>query len=266
MASESSLIALTNQLTRRPVVSSLSAALAATVLAWAVRDYRDYIALGPGGVPHNFAGWLMVTLGIRPFALSKSSATWTGDYPEKGYHEDMKALPERKGERAALGGIVPHRQLSQHAPENMREFIQNLFANAATQNPALLETKRSLYERQNPALFVAPGVLSQTVVETARTARGEIAHHHGDLSIHMYLSPADARLAIEKGWAERHRLALPQKSWFANRYHVADSYVMIYGPRDEEEMEIFATILRSGIQFMTGREDVEPIEWKQLIV
>lgn len=119
----------------------------------------------------------------------------------------------------------------------------------------------------NPALFVGPAVLSsESVPEAARTARGEIGHHHGDLSVHLYLSPADAKLAIDKRWAERHRLSLPRTSWFANRYHVADGYVMVYGPRDEEEMEALETILRCAIRFMTGREDVEAIEWRQRIV
>lgn len=134
MTSHNALNALATHLTRRPVVASVSAAVAASVLAWAVQDYRAYIALGPGGVPHNFGGWLVVTLGVRPFALSKRSATWTGDYPDEGYHQDVKRLPERKGERARLGGIVPHRQLSQHAPEHMREV--RLHVDAAQTHPA----------------------------------------------------------------------------------------------------------------------------------
>lgn len=102
--------------------------------------------------------------------------------------------------------------------------------------------------------------------DTARTARGEIGHHHADLSVHLYLSPADARVAIEKGWAERHRLAVPRTSWLAGRYHVGDSYVMVYGPRDEGEMEVLATIVRNAVRFMTGREDVDAIEWRQRLV
>ncbi|KAF6834469.1 hypothetical protein CPLU01_04934 [Colletotrichum plurivorum] len=254
-------------LTTRPTATAVSAAISLGVLTWAITDYRAYIALGPGGVPHNLYGWLLVTLGIRPFALSKKSATWTGDYPSEGAHDDIKALPERKGQRAELGGVVPHRQLSQHAPEHMREFINNLFTNAASQNPSLLERKLSLYERLNPALFVLPSLLSsKRIPETARIARGEIGHHHADLSVHLYLSPADARVAIEKGWAERHRLAVPRSSWLFGRYHVADSYVMVYGPRDEGEMEVLATILKNGVRFMTGREDVEGIEWRQRLV
>ncbi|CCF44268.1 hypothetical protein CH063_13725 [Colletotrichum higginsianum] len=232
MTSPSQTLSLAVQpLLRRPVLTALLTSLSASVFAWAVRDYRAYIALGPGGVPHNFAGWLLVTLAIRPFALSKTAATWTGDFPAEGAHEDVKQVPQRRGDRAELGGIVPHRQLSQHAPVRMREYIQNLFANAVTQNRTLLESKLSLYERNNPALFVSAPVLAS--------------------------SPA--------GWAERHRLALPRGSLLAGRFRVADSYLMIYGPRDEDEMEVLATFLRNGIRYMTGAEDIRPIVWNQLV-
>ncbi|KAK1476949.1 hypothetical protein CTAM01_15300 [Colletotrichum tamarilloi] len=257
---------LLHSLRNRSTLPTLLTTLATPLLLWAAyRDYRAYIALGPGGVPHNALGWLLVTLGLRPFALSKSSATWTGDYPDHGSHAEIRDLPERKGERAELGGIVPHRQLSQHAPEKMRGFIENLFANAVTQNPSLLTTKLSLYERNNPALFLHPQILSSLSSSSSSTpviARGEIAHHHTDLSIHLYLSPADAKLAIQKRWAERHRLSLPKGSFLANRLHLADSYLMVYGPRDEEEMEVLAELLRCGVRFMTGKEDVGVIEWR----
>ncbi|EFQ25170.1 hypothetical protein CGRA01v4_06489 [Colletotrichum graminicola] len=253
-------------LSHRPVLATVLASLSTTVLVWAVRDYRAYIALGPGGVPHNFAGWLAVTLVIRPFALSKAYVTWTGDYPNEGAHDEVESLPSRKGDRAELGGIVPHRQLTQHAPERMREYIDNLFANAVAQNPALVESKTSLYERNNPALFVCPAVLaSPTPPATARTSRGEMGHHHGDLSIHIYLSPADAKHAIAKGWAERHRLARPRGTLFASLYSVADTYLMIYGPRDDDEMNALAVFLKNSIRFMTGREDVEGIEWRHRV-
>ncbi|KAK1992131.1 hypothetical protein LX36DRAFT_51478 [Colletotrichum falcatum] len=254
-------------LSRRPVLAAILTSLSTTALVWAVRDYRAYIALGPGGLPHNLAGWLIVTFVLRPFALSKAHATWTGDYPDKGAHDDVEALPPRKGDRAELGGIVPHRQLSQHAPERMREYIGNLFANAVAQNPALVESKLSLYERNNPgALFVRPAVLaSPAPPATARTARGEIGHNHGDLSVHMYLGPADARRAIEKGWAERHRLARPRGTLFSGRHRVADTYLMIYGPRDDDEMDALAVFLKNAVRFMTGREDVQGIEWRHRV-
>ncbi|KAL1633241.1 hypothetical protein SLS58_011176 [Diplodia intermedia] len=232
-----------------------------TLLVLGIRDYRAFIALGPGGVPHNALGWAAVTLLIRPFALSKAQATATDDYPqgdEEGMtreggkaHADVLALPARRGARA--------------------EFIRNLFANAALQNPHLLETKKSGYERHNAALFVSAKLLEdaearKSLPHAAMASSGEIGHPHPDLSIHLYVSPADARVLIEKGWGERHRMSVPAGSLATKVIpifgRIADTFLMIYGPRDEEEMAVLQTILRNGIRFMTGRDDFEVPEWK----
>lgn len=99
----------------------LSAACTALCLSagWCMWDYQQYLALGPGGPPYNVRGWAWITFGIRPFALSKAGATMVTDYPADGCHEDIQQLPSRSGERARLGGIAPHRQLSQHAPKHL---------------------------------------------------------------------------------------------------------------------------------------------------
>ncbi|KAI6354482.1 hypothetical protein MCOR25_008571 [Pyricularia grisea] len=250
------------------VTGTIGVGLLASLLGWCYQDYQGFIALGPGGLPYNLRGWAIVTLFIRPFAMSKSRVTSVTDYPEHGAPEIVKQLPVRRGERAILRGIAPHRQMSQHAPENMRVYMQNLFNNAVKQHPGLLEMKKSLYERHHDALFVSANLLQShksSIPETARISRGEIGHMHTDLSIHLYLSPADARQIIEKKWGERHRLSVPKTSWFNNKFGVADTYLMIYGPRDEEEMEVLKVILARSISFMTGKEISEDIVWSEAL-
>ncbi|KAJ4256911.1 hypothetical protein NW762_009007 [Fusarium torreyae] len=256
---------------QRPwVVATTSGAAALVVFAaWCVQDYHDYLSLGPGGPPYNVKGWAWITFGIRPFALSRSGTTYVADYPVNGSRQEIENLPRREGERALLGGIAPHRQLSQHAPEKMRIYIENLFKNAARQHPSILETKRSLYERHHDALFVSSKLLNtqaQALPKTAVIARGELGHAHPDLSVHLYLSPADARVVIEKGWAERHRLSVPEDSWVKNKYAIASTYLMIYGPRSEKEMEVLRVILESSIRYMTGSETVDEVEWRKLVI
>jgi hypothetical protein len=87
---------------------------------WCHKDYRAFLALGPGGPPHNFLGWAAVTFTVRPFALSYEQHLKTTDYPSQGASDLTQSLPRRRGPRARTGGIAPHRQLSQHAPESMR--------------------------------------------------------------------------------------------------------------------------------------------------
>ncbi|KAH7063583.1 hypothetical protein B0J12DRAFT_643247 [Macrophomina phaseolina] len=153
----------------------------------------------------------------------------------------------------------------------MRAPVRALFADAAAANAAAVEMRMSLYERHNEALFVREELLSaredggggEKVPRTAVVARGEIGHAHGDLSVHVYVAPADARVLIEKGWAERHRLAVPRGAWWgAERYRVGDTFLIVYGPRDEGELEVLRTILVNAMRFMTGREDVRVPEWR----
>lgn len=148
------------------------------------------------------------------------------------------------------------------------QYIENLFTNAARQHHTILETKKSLYERHHDALFVSRMLLEsqpEYLPNTAIIARGELGHVHPDLSVHLYLSPADARVIIEKGWAERHRLSVPETSWVKNKYAIASTYLMIYGPRDEAEMEVLRVILENSIRFMTGQDEVEKVQWKDIL-
>lgn len=103
------------------VATTTSGAVALAVFtSWCVRDYREYLALGPGGPPYNVGGWAAVTFLGRPFALSRSKVASVADYPTEGSSAEIRNLPRRQGGRALVGGIAPHRQLSQHAPEHMR--------------------------------------------------------------------------------------------------------------------------------------------------
>ncbi|EEY15179.1 conserved hypothetical protein [Verticillium alfalfae VaMs.102] len=234
---------------QRQLIIGGAGAVAALLLSlgttWAVIDYNAYIALGPGGPPNNFFGWVIVNIAVRPFCSSAARAIFTDDYPKNGAHKDIESLPRRRGPRASVAGLVPHRQVTQRAPETMR-------------------TRTSSYERHHDALFVAQNLFKESTMDLPKAAfiaKGELGHHHEDLSMHLYLSPADARQVIEKGWGERHRLSVPTNTWFRHRYGIGDTYLMIYGPRDEEEMEALRIILESSIRFMTGR-DVNVFEWK----
>lgn len=84
----------------------------------------------------------------------------------------------------------------------------------------------------------------------------------------MYVSPADARVLIDKCWAERHRLArkIPFFPGYQRMLHLGSTYLLIYGPRDEAEMEVLAVILQSSIRFMTGVEHIKPIEWRDKLL
>lgn len=111
---------------KSPAIAIPLAGASTAFLIWCIKDYRAFLALGPGGVPYNIFGWAAITILVRPFALSEKNATWTGDYPSEGAHQDILNLPPRKGGRAKLAGIAPHRQMTQKAPESMKAVGQAL--------------------------------------------------------------------------------------------------------------------------------------------
>ncbi len=98
--------------------AAITAVLGTVILC--VRDYQDFLALGPGGAPYNVRGWAWVT-SLRPFALSKRGALQTSSFPVDGAHKEIEALPTRTGVRASVGGIIPHRQLSQHPGDDVKQ-------------------------------------------------------------------------------------------------------------------------------------------------
>jgi Family of unknown function (DUF5519) len=71
----------------------------------------------------------------------------------------------------------------------------------------------------------------------------EFAHIHppSDGSLHMVLPPDVVERVIENGWAERHPLA--------GRYGLPANIVMVYGPRDADEVGTVADLVRASHSF-----------------
>lgn len=89
-------------------------ALTAITLPVAYRDYRKFLSYGPGGVPHNVFGWVVVNL-MRPLTRETLSTTVYEEKMQQGKTESFLAnLPAREGERPEMGShAVPQRQMNQ---------------------------------------------------------------------------------------------------------------------------------------------------------
>jgi luciferase-like monooxygenase len=74
----------------------------------------------------------------------------------------------------------------------------------------------------------------------------EFAHLHppSDGSLHLVLAPDVVDSAIENGWAERHPLA--------GRHGLPANIVMVYGPRDDDELRVVADLVRASHAFAAG--------------
>lgn len=185
-------------------------------------SYKRFMALGKGGVPHNVLGWAIVSLVFAPIAISKDKVTLTDSF--KG--ESTLLLPARNGPRPTTDGIAPHRQMTQTSPEDMMPQLEALIKKAAT-GPKT-EFGVSKIEKSGPAVFVGSK---------------EVAHVHAmDRSLHASLPDADAKEVIEKGWGERHRLA--------GRFGLSTGLVMVYSPRDKEELATVDKIVTKAVESM----------------
>jgi hypothetical protein len=139
----------------------------------------------------------------------------------------------RRGRRPRTTSTNPHTQLDQNAPialqEKVFEIGKSLAGVAAGQS-----------------LVSVPGARAFHLTGCAHSSHGafmlecEFAHLHPphDGSLHMTLPPKIVDTVIANGWAELHPLA--------GRYGLPTNIVMVYGPRDDEELSIVTDLLRAS--------------------
>ena len=203
------------------------------------QDYRAFKALGPGGTPSTVRGFLRVhTLSYfrirNPYNPSSRSLSPTCP---PGY---LTGLSHRGGPRPKTKGIAPHRQVTQRANAEDYKSLDEAIKDLATANEHLF-TRTSCFEKHGEGLFASSPV--------KRTCDGEICHaHRSDGSMHMTLHPADARVVLEAGWAERHPLA---RGGCFERF-VPAGFIMIYAPRDETDIETLVQIIQAAAWFVSG--------------
>lgn len=149
-------------------------------------------------------------------------------------------LPKRKGRRPRTTPTNPHQQLDQNAPPEWQD--------------ALLARVQSLPGvRLGPSGISVPGAraflladeMAKGPAEAFMVGR-EFAHLHPpyDGSLHAMLPTPLAALAIERGWAELHPVVW--KGW------LPPNAVMIYGPRDAEELEVVWQLVQASYAFARG--------------
>ena len=238
-------------------------------------DYLAFLALGPGGTPSTFNGYLWVTFLKLVYARSNPLEPPTfKPYEQPGRHY-LRRLPLRSGERPMVRGIAPQRQITQKGSEKVCSALSNAMVNLYATNAHLLNHAKSYFEKHNLALFFAPRI-AQHSCKTRRSLVGqrlvkvpvipkaksylnrpdplhaiwgkpaEIMHMHKiDSSMHLTLHPSDAAIVIKQGWGEMHPLA-GQGPW------VPRGFCMIYAPRDEEDIRIIMHIVRAAAWWVGG--------------
>jgi hypothetical protein len=149
-------------------------------------------------------------------------------------------LAERSGTRPRSTSTNPHTQLEQN-PE--REVVEEL-ARRVFALPDVEERPSAVSVPGARALWLGEGVAAGPP-EAFMVGR-EFAHIHPmpDGSLHAALPPEVAREAEEKGWAEQHPVARMGR--------IPPNVVMIYAPRDEEEVGVVAGLVAEAYCYAGG--------------
>jgi hypothetical protein len=153
---------------------------------------------------------------------------------------NRRALLQRSGPRPRTTPTNPHTQLEQNPDTSIVvELARRVFSLPGVE--------------ERPSAISVPGAralwLREEVPAGPREAfmiGREFAHVHPmpDGSLHAALPPEVAREAIEKGWAEQHPVA--------RMGYIPQNVVMIYAPRDAEEVEVVASLVMESYRYAGG--------------
>jgi phospholipase/carboxylesterase len=153
---------------------------------------------------------------------------------------DLSSLPRRRGEAPKTDHAMPHQQNSQNAaPELQEELFRRISAlNGVDAGPSHVSVPGARAFHLDPEH--AGGPPEAFMVGT------EFAHLHPpyDGSLHLVLSEAQARDVIARGWGELHPLA--------EQGVMPPTTLMVYGPRDAEELETVMAIVSASYANAAG--------------
>ena len=149
------------------------------------KGYQRFIALGPGGTPSTFPGYLRVCYlqlyahkdPFQPPSLAQACS------PDQGY---LQILGRRSRPRPQTDGIAPHRQLDQRCSLYIYERLRIELHMLADEHPRLLQKGNSCFEKHGLALFLSPysGSSRSPFKHLNPTCEntGEICHLHASVS------------------------------------------------------------------------------------
>lgn len=258
-----------------------------------VQDYRLYMTYGENGVPQTTRGWLLSTslralcswdlFSTDLYERNDDKRTWLrDDWPHKS--RDSRPLigphpaPQRQlnqipSEEAKTVGLVTLTKTVFPLLTLSQELRRQFYA-LAKKNEKLVQLKPSAFEKQTESMFLADNIqASQIAAETQR----EISHFHStsDHSVHLTLSPQDCpptptckpvaianrgfflgKKVIESGWGQRHPLDGAKSLKYLIGGTISLQYVLVYAPRDADEIKTVIDAVKASIGYMTQSREV----------
>lgn len=153
----------------------------------------------------------------------------------------MHALPRRAGGRPTTTSHIPHTQIDQQPPDS--RYLTEVLTAASTWPRVRLGASGISVEGARALLLVDDVPVGPA--EAFMVGR-EFAHGHaqGDHSLHLTL-PLEVVDEVEAaGWAEPHFLV--------QTGHLPRTHVMVYAPREREEVMVALDIVRESYKFATS--------------
>ena len=228
-------------------VQSIAAAVCLVMLARRVnKDYCAWYDLGPGGCSHNILGYVFsysLTL------LSSRDVKQTYCYESLIFNSpSLSGIPIRAGAPPVVSKwIVPVRQLSARASEARLEEIEAMVNEIAAKHDLVFAAPSIIEGGHSPALYIQGDHLDKGGAQNPTRDREVFHFHYTEGSVHVTLSPADAKYVLDQGWGERH----PLSGYFGMGF----TYVMIYSPRNGGELDILRKITYAAIDYaLEGRK------------
>ena len=140
---------------------------------------------------------------------------------------------KRVGSRPRTTAVNPHTQLDQNAPIVLQERI--LSSASALAGVVVGDSHVSV---AGTRAFHLPTCTHPAALGFMVAREFAHLHPHSDGSLHMVIPPPVVQEVVDNGWAEYHPLA--------GEHGLPTNIVMVYGPRDEAELEVVQALLQAS--------------------
>lgn len=204
--------------------------------------------LGTGGTPPTLRGYLKIRRWGLYLLFQNQNLLDSSPISNEGpSYLSSDKVPKRSGTRpSSTRWTLPQRQhpypIKPTAKKTLSTLMHDLAASPSL-SPYIYQAPSKTEGGTGAALYLRPDS-SPTANPNASKIFYEIAHvHPNESSLHVYVSPKDARTVIESGWGQR--FSVP---WLA-----PSSWIHVYAPRDDDEVETVRGIVRAGVCFAVGK-------------
>ena len=149
-------------------------------------------------------------------------------------------LPNRIGQKPETTDRLPHSQLTQHGPDEIVEKLHEWCFSL----PNVGNEHSGISVPGARALVLHDGTNCNNEAFMIGREFAHIHPHPDSGSMHLKLSSDDAFAVTEAGWGEHHYLV--------TQGHYPPGLIMVFSPRDDDELETVKRIVAQSYAFATG--------------